>query len=69
MFYFENIIILMLLLGLNSSTPCTTVNKVCASGMKSIMLGATSLAIGQQVKLICKQDWTNVKQLNSKYYQ
>ncbi|MEP7256977.1 MAG: acetyl-CoA C-acetyltransferase, partial [Flavitalea sp.] len=26
--------------GLPSSIPCTTVNKVCASGMKAIMLGA-----------------------------
>jgi hypothetical protein len=29
---------------------CTTVNKVCASGMKSIMLAATSLAVGLQVQ-------------------
>jgi acetyl-CoA C-acetyltransferase len=29
--------------GLSASTPCTTVNKVCASGMKSIMLGAQSI--------------------------
>ncbi len=35
--------------GLPTSTPCTTVNKVCASGMKAIMLGATSLAIGLKV--------------------
>jgi len=32
--------------GLANSTPCTTVNKVCASGMKSIMLAASSLALG-----------------------
>lgn len=29
--------------GLPESTICTTVNKVCASGMKSIMLGAQTL--------------------------
>lgn len=29
--------------GLPKSTICTTVNKVCASGMKSIMLGAQTL--------------------------
>ena len=29
-----------LCLGLEKSTPCTTVNKVCASGMKAIMLNA-----------------------------
>merc|ERR1719239_1973294 len=27
--------------GLNLGTPCTTVNKVCASGMKSVMLAST----------------------------
>ena len=32
--------------GLNESVPCTTVNKVCASGMKSIMLGAQSIMTG-----------------------
>jgi len=30
--------------GLSISTPCTTVNKVCASGMKSIMLAAQNLS-------------------------
>lgn len=34
--------------GLNKSTPCTTVNKVCASGMKAIMLAAQSIALGDQ---------------------
>lgn len=32
--------------GIPDSTPCTTVNKVCASGMKSIMLGAQTIALG-----------------------
>lgn len=32
--------------GIPNSTPCTTINKVCASGMKSIMLGAQSIALG-----------------------
>jgi len=32
--------------GLPSNIPCTTVNKVCASGMKSIMLAAQSIALG-----------------------
>lgn len=32
--------------GIRNSTPCTTINKVCASGMKSIMLGAQSIALG-----------------------
>jgi acetyl-CoA C-acetyltransferase len=33
--------------GIPHSVPCTTVNKVCASGMKSIQLAAQSIALGQ----------------------
>ncbi len=32
--------------GIGKNVPCTTVNKVCASGMKSIMLGAQSILCG-----------------------
>ena len=32
--------------GLDQSVACTTVNKVCASGMKAIMLGAQTIAAG-----------------------
>ncbi len=32
--------------GLSTSVGCTTVNKVCASGMKAIMLGAQAIACG-----------------------
>jgi len=32
--------------GLSNTTPSTTVNKVCASGMKSVMLGAMSIQAG-----------------------
>lgn len=32
--------------GLNQSVPCTTVNKVCASGMKAIMLGVQTIMAG-----------------------
>lgn len=35
-------------LGLPKSTICTTVNKVCASGMKSVMLASQSLQCGHQ---------------------
>jgi len=35
-----------ILAGLPKSTPSTTVNKVCASGMKAIMLSAANLALG-----------------------
>nr|WP_299383431.1 acetyl-CoA C-acyltransferase [Allomuricauda sp.] len=33
--------------GIPDSVPCTTVNKVCASGMKAIMQGAQSIALGE----------------------
>lgn len=33
--------------GIGYNVPCTTVNKVCSSGLKSIMLGAQSIALGQ----------------------
>lgn len=32
--------------GLSYDVPCTTVNKVCASGMKAVMLGAQSIMLG-----------------------
>ncbi len=32
--------------SITSSTPCTTVNKVCSSGLKAIMLGAQTIALG-----------------------
>uniref|UniRef100_A0ABK0L7U3 Acetyl-CoA acetyltransferase, mitochondrial n=1 Tax=Rattus norvegicus TaxID=10116 RepID=A0ABK0L7U3_RAT len=34
--------------GLPIATPCTTVNKVCASGMKAIMMASQSLMCGHQ---------------------
>jgi acetyl-CoA C-acetyltransferase len=33
--------------GLPDSIPCTTVNKVCGSGMKAVMLAADSLRLGE----------------------
>lgn len=33
--------------GLGFKIPCTLVNKVCASGMKAVMLGAQSIQLGQ----------------------
>lgn len=32
--------------GIPNAVPCTTVNKVCASGMKAVMLAAQSIALG-----------------------
>ncbi len=39
--------------GLKLDTPCTTINKVCSSGMKSVMLGATAIAIGDRNTILC----------------
>ena len=33
--------------GLPNSVPCTTVNKVCGSGLKAVMLAATQIAAGE----------------------
>lgn len=33
--------------GLPTSVPCTTVNKVCGSGLKAVMLGATQIRAGE----------------------
>jgi len=38
--------------GIPVSTPCTAVNKVCASGMKSIMQAAQSLALGHNSVMV-----------------
>ena len=32
--------------GINNNTPCTTINKVCSSGMKAVMIGAQSIQAG-----------------------
>ena len=32
--------------GIGVEVPCTTINKVCASGMKSLVYGAQSIALG-----------------------
>ena len=32
--------------GIPNTVPCTTINKVCASGMKAVMQGAQSIALG-----------------------
>ena len=33
--------------GINNNTPCTTINKVCSSGMKSVMVAAQSIQAGE----------------------
>lgn len=38
--------------GLSLDTPCTTINKVCGSGMKTVMLGADAIAAGSAAVVI-----------------
>ena len=35
--------------GIPDSVPCTTVNKVCASGMKAVMHAAQAIALGEEI--------------------
>jgi len=35
-----------LMAGINATTPCTTVNKVCSSGLKAISLGVNQIRLG-----------------------
>ena len=38
--------------GLPNTTPATTINKVCASGMKAIMLASQSIMCGSQNAIV-----------------
>lgn len=38
--------------GIPNTVPCTTINKVCGSGMKSIMLGAQSIIAGDNTIVV-----------------
>ncbi|KAJ2245423.1 Acetyl-CoA acetyltransferase, mitochondrial [Coemansia sp. RSA 455] len=38
--------------GLSESTPATTINKVCASGMKAVMLAAQNIQLGIQPAMV-----------------
>ena len=40
--------------GLSKDIPCTTINKVCSSGMKSIMIAAQSIQCGQNEIVIAE---------------
>ena len=39
--------------GIPNTVPCTTINKVCASGMKSITFGAQSIMLGLRDVVLC----------------
>jgi acetyl-CoA C-acetyltransferase len=55
--------------GIANTTPFTTVNKVCASGMKAIMLGAQSIQLGQNEVVIAggMESMSNVPYYLDKY--
>jgi len=48
--------------GLGHHVPCTTINKVCASGMKAVMLGAQSIMLGQNEVVVAggMESMTNI---------
>ncbi len=39
--------------GIPDTVPCTTVNKVCASGTKATMFGAQAIMLGQADGVVC----------------
>ncbi|MDH5582120.1 MAG: acetyl-CoA C-acetyltransferase, partial [Bdellovibrionales bacterium] len=39
--------------GLAESTPCTTINKVCGSGLETIILGAKDIALKDHELVVC----------------
>jgi len=39
--------------GIPDTVPCTTVHKVCASGMKALMFGAQSIQLGHNNVVVC----------------
>jgi acetyl-CoA C-acetyltransferase len=48
--------------GLGNNVPCTTINKVCASGMKSVMFAAQSIMLGHNNVVIAggMESMTNI---------
>lgn len=48
--------------GIGQNVPCTTINKVCSSGMKAVMIGAQSIMTGQNEVVIAggMESMTNV---------
>ncbi|MEQ8530530.1 MAG: acetyl-CoA C-acyltransferase [Imperialibacter sp.] len=48
--------------GIGQNVPCTTINKVCSSGMKAVMIGAQSIMTGQNQVVVAggMESMTNV---------
>lgn len=38
--------------GIGVNVPCTTINKVCSSGLKSIVFGSQSIALGHSQAVV-----------------
>lgn len=57
--------------GLSTSTPCTTISKVCGSGMKAVMLGADAILCGHASVVIAggMESMTNAPYLLGKARQ
>ena len=55
--------------GISQSTPCTTVNKVCASGMKAIQIGHDSIVAGHNSVVLAggQESLSNVPFAISRY--
>ena len=53
--------------GIPNTVPCTTVNKVCSSGMKSIMQAAQSIALGD-AEIIVAGGMENMSQIPHYYH-
>ena len=53
--------------GIPNTVPCTTVNKVCSSGMKSIMQAAQSIALGD-AKIIVAGGMENMSKIPHYYH-
>jgi acetyl-CoA C-acetyltransferase len=52
--------------GLTYQTACTTINKVCASGLKSIALGAQSIQLGNH-EVVLVGGFESMTNLRSRY--
>ena len=53
--------------GIPDSVPCTTINKVCASGMKAVMQAAQSIALGD-AEIIVAGGMENMSLIPHYYY-
>ena len=48
--------------GMPNSTPCTTINKVCGSSLKAVMIAATEIRAGIS-ELVVAEEWSSCPML------